>query len=90
LPMTAEIDAFYTHPRFWGRGAGLALMERAVELCDAARFTVLTLWTEERNARPRRFYELYGFRLDGAVREREVHGTFIREVRYLKQIRARL
>jgi GNAT superfamily N-acetyltransferase len=85
LPLTGEIDAFYTHPHFWGMGAGTLLMDETVELAKKLGFKRLTLWTEERNSRPRRFYALAGWREDGAAREREVHGTAIRELRYLKE-----
>jgi GNAT superfamily N-acetyltransferase len=80
---TGEIDALYVEPRFWGRGGGRALMEACLAQMREARLERATLWTEERNARPRRFYELQGWRLDGARREREVQGSAIAEVRYM-------
>ena len=86
LPLTGEIDAFYTHPHFWGKGAGTLLMQESIELARKLGFKRLTLWTEERNARPRRFYFLAGWREDGATREREVHGAAIRELRYLREL----
>jgi GNAT superfamily N-acetyltransferase len=85
LPLTGEIDAFYTHPHFWGMGAGTLLMEETIARAKEMGHRRLTLWTEERNVRPRRFYYLGGWREDGAAREREIHGTSIRELRYLKE-----
>lgn len=86
LPLTVEIDGFYTDPKFWGRGAGQLLMARALEAAKEARYLRATLWTEERNTRPRRFYELNGWRLDGGVRERTVHGSALRELRYFREL----
>jgi GNAT superfamily N-acetyltransferase len=80
---TGELDAFYTHPRFWGRGGGQALMAATLALAKEKKFERLTLWTEKRNLRPRRFYELVGWRSDGEERDRTVHGASISEVRYL-------
>lgn len=82
LPATGEINAFYTNPKIWGVGAGQALMDEALARLGKAGFARATLWTEERNHRPRRFYELWGWHTDGATRTREVRATAIREVRY--------
>ena len=41
-----------------------------------------TLWTKERNARPRRVYETYGWRADGTTRARDFHGVPVTELRY--------
>ena len=82
LPATGEIDAFYTNPKIWGVGAGQALMDDALARLKQAGFSRVTLWTEERNHRPRRFYELWGWHTDGTTRTREVRGTEIKELRY--------
>ncbi|MEZ0326639.1 MAG: N-acetyltransferase family protein, partial [Fimbriimonas sp.] len=68
LPLTGELDAFYTHPHFWGQGAGTALMAETVSKAKELKFKRLTLWTEERNERARRFYFLDGWRESGEVR----------------------
>jgi GNAT superfamily N-acetyltransferase len=86
LPLTGEVDAFYTHPHFWGQGAGMTLMEETIAKAKEADFKRLTLWTEERNERPRRFYHLAGWRDGVGERTREVHGAVINELRYLKEL----
>ncbi len=48
--------------------------------------TEATLWTEERNERPRRVYEAAGWRTDGEVRERPWNGAWLRELRYRKTL----
>jgi GNAT superfamily N-acetyltransferase len=51
------IDHFYVAPEEQGRGAGQRLIARALKGRSRVR-----LWTFQRNARSRRFYELQGFR----------------------------
>jgi GNAT superfamily N-acetyltransferase len=50
------IDQLYVLPQSQGRGAGTALLAVAKE-----RFDDLSLWTFQRNAAARRFYERRGF-----------------------------
>jgi putative acetyltransferase len=52
------IDQFYVLPDHQGRGAGSALLARA-----QCRFPLLQLWTFQKNAPARRFYERRGFRV---------------------------
>ena len=62
------IDQLYVLPDAQGRGVGSDLLEIAQKA-----FPVLNLWTFQRNARARRFYELNGFlairETDGADNE---------------------
>ena len=52
-----HVDHLYIAPSFQGRGIGDKLLAMAKEL----RPSGLTLWTFQRNARARRFYEARGF-----------------------------
>ena len=79
---TGEVETFYTRPRVWGTGVGRALLDAGLEVLRAAGCKDALLWTEERNHRPRRVYEAYGWRVDGAPRERSYLDAPIREVRY--------
>ena len=81
-----EIALLYTHPRTWGRGTGRALLAAGEAALRAAGCTEVTLWTEERNERPRRFYEAAGWRADGEVKERMWNGAPLRELRYRKAL----
>jgi ribosomal protein S18 acetylase RimI-like enzyme len=81
-----ELTALYTHPRAWGAGAGTRLLAAALEALAASGCRAATLWTEERNLRPRAFYERRGWRADGAARERDFLGTQIRELRYRTEL----
>ena len=62
------IEQLYVCPAAQGRGAGTELLDVAKGACDR-----LELWTFQRNARARRFYEARGFVLveetDGARNE---------------------
>ena len=81
-----ELDLLYTHPRVWGRGAGRLLLSAAEDALRAAGCREATLWTEERNLRPRGVYEAAGWRTDGEVRERIWNGAPLRELRYRKPL----
>jgi GNAT superfamily N-acetyltransferase len=83
---TGEIERLYTHPRAWRRGAGRALLERALEALRAAGLEQAWLVTEERNEGARRFYESVGWREDGPVSVRDWHGVRLREPRYVKDL----
>ena len=83
---TGEILRLYTHPRAWGRGAGQALLERALDALRQAGCSQAWLNTEERNVDARRFYERRGWREEGPVRAREWHGALLREPRYVKDL----
>ena len=81
-----EVRVFYTHPRVWGRGFGLALLERGEDAMRDAGCEEAFLYTEERNHRPLRIYEGAGWHPDGAVKEREWLGVPIRELRLAKPL----
>jgi GNAT superfamily N-acetyltransferase len=85
-PRNCEIDLLYTHPRAWRSGAGRALLAAGEAALREAGCAEATLWTEERNERPRRFYEAAGWRTDGAARERVWNGAPLRELRYRKRL----
>jgi GNAT superfamily N-acetyltransferase len=80
---TGEILRLYTHPQGWGRGAGSALLARAVAALRAAGCRRAWLNTEARNERARQFYERHGWRPDGTARDRIWHGAHLHEPRYV-------
>lgn len=79
---TGELDGLYTNPEAWGRGAGRALLAAATDALRAEEFESATLWTASANHRPRRIYELAGWRPDGALRHRHLGGAQFDELRY--------
>jgi ribosomal protein S18 acetylase RimI-like enzyme len=83
---TGEILRLYTHPRAWGRGAGEALLDRALAALRQAGCSQAWLNTEERNVAVRRFYERRGWREEGPARVRQWHGALLREPRYVRDL----
>jgi GNAT superfamily N-acetyltransferase len=83
---TAELTAIYVAPRAWGTGAGRLLMAEALERLRRLEFEEATLWVLEDNSRARRFYEIAGWRTDGAVKQDEFLGTAVREIRYRRSL----
>jgi ribosomal protein S18 acetylase RimI-like enzyme len=65
---SGEITRLYTHPRGWGRGAGRALLDAALDALRTAGCAQAWLSTEERNARAVRFYSAHGWRIEGPAR----------------------
>ncbi|MER7840066.1 GNAT family N-acetyltransferase [Streptomyces sp. NPDC096040] len=78
----AELYAIYLDPAHVGTGAGRRLLETVLQQC--ARHARVYLWVLKGNTRARRFYELAGFRADGAEEPYEVDGVPVPEVRYVK------
>jgi ribosomal protein S18 acetylase RimI-like enzyme len=83
---SGEITRLYTHPRGQGRGAGAALLNRAVEALRAAGRREAWLNTEGRNVAARRFYERQGWVEEGPPRVRDWHGARLVEPRYVKRL----
>ena len=81
-PETGELDGFFVDPARWGRGAGRELLGAAMHAFSQARFRDATLWTAAENHRPRRIYEIAGWRPDGTDRHRAFDGVEFVEVRY--------
>jgi GNAT superfamily N-acetyltransferase len=80
LADAGEIVAIYVHPEYWSTGLGRALLPAAI---DALDIRPVVLWVLENNARARRFYEIAGFRADGASKAADLlAGVQLPEVRY--------
>jgi GNAT superfamily N-acetyltransferase len=80
LTTAGEVQAIYAHPDHWSTGLGRALLPAAVDALDVRP---VVLWVLENNARARRFYELAGFRPDGAGKLADLlGGVQLPEIRY--------
>lgn len=84
----SEIRAIYLAPEVFGTGVGRQLMAASVERLAAAGYALVTLWVLDSNARARRFYEIAGFRADGAVMADDRAGVRLEEVRYSRSLRS--
>jgi ribosomal protein S18 acetylase RimI-like enzyme len=63
---TGEVYAIYLDPDVVGTGIGRKLFAHAVGDLRERGFSTATLWVMETNAQARRFYEIAGWRTDGA------------------------
>jgi GNAT superfamily N-acetyltransferase len=86
-PAVGELFLIYVLPEEWGAGIGRLLMGEALARLRAEGFAEAVLWVIDDNPRARRFYEIAGWRLDGAEKEEEWLGTLVREVRYRIDLR---
>jgi len=82
LPNLRELWAIYVDPQHWGQGVGRLLMTGARDRLrgDGAREALL--WVFAGNERARRFYEIDGWRADGARRTEAIGDLAMEEVRY--------
>ncbi len=87
-PGVAELFAIYLEPEAWSQGLGRALMDQAVAGLRGGGFREAILWVLADNARGRRFYELAGWRPDGATMDWETSGATLPEVRYRIELTA--
>jgi GNAT superfamily N-acetyltransferase len=77
-----EVYTIYSLPSAWGKGVGHGLFERAVRELNARHFDPQILWVVDANAGARRFYEIAGWKPDGASRTEPMPTFDIRAVRY--------
>jgi GNAT superfamily N-acetyltransferase len=89
-PETAEVYAIYLDPDAIGRGNGRALLDSAVRDMVACGFAAAVLWVLETNERARRFYEVAGWRPDGATKAENRPGGTLQEVRYGRTLDPRI
>ena len=76
-----ELYSIYVTPGDQGRGVGLALMDSGVEAL-ARRWDEAILWVATENPRARRFYERYGWEVDGERVDDSMPGVSLPETRY--------
>jgi ribosomal protein S18 acetylase RimI-like enzyme len=72
-----EIYAIYLLADYWDQGYGKQLMNYAINRLRELSCRTVTLWVMEENNRARRFYERYGFVLDGSKKELNLGKPFV-------------
>jgi ribosomal protein S18 acetylase RimI-like enzyme len=77
-----EVYAIYVLPECWERGVGRTLLSHAERDLIEHGYAEAVLWVLADNARARSFYELLGWRLDGATKPASFAGREVEEVRY--------
>lgn len=81
-PGTAELYAIYLEPEAYGTGVGRRLFAHAIGDLRERGYETATLWVLESNGRARRFYEVAGWRLDGATTTERIDCLNYPTVRY--------
>jgi len=77
-----EIYGIYVLPQYWGTNAGYSLFGAAIETLDALHPTLISLWVLTENERAQSFYEKQGFTRDGIVKQVDIGGKKLEEIRY--------
>lgn len=83
---TGELTALYADPAGWGRGAGSAVHQAALEHLAARGFEHAVLWVLAGNERARLFYEARGWRSDGITRDAGIGDRPAPKVRYSRPL----
>jgi GNAT superfamily N-acetyltransferase len=76
----------YVLPEHWGRGAGKALMEAAMEQLRELGMNEAVLWVLRDNHRARRFYEGLGWRADGRASAENYGGVELEALCYRRAV----
>ncbi len=86
---TGEVTSIYLAPEAWGSRSGVALLAASLEQMVTAGYETAMLWALDTNTRARRFYEIGGWKTDGATKLHD-WGTFVcTDVRYTLDLRGR-
>jgi GNAT superfamily N-acetyltransferase len=83
---TGEIWGIYLRPDSWRMGVGRKLCRFAEQSLESRGYGVAVLWVFEGNTAARRFYEVWGYHIDGATKTIDA-GAPLWAVRYRKTIR---
>ncbi len=73
-------------PAHAGRGIGRTLLDAAHDALRAAGCSEAFLYTHEQNERALAVYASAGYRPDGSIRESDMGGVAIRELRLVKRL----
>lgn len=79
---TGQLFAINVDPDHWGTGAGRVLHDAGVDALSEAGFDRAVLWVHPDNGRARSFYESLGWQSDEVIRQAEVLGVEVPELRY--------
>lgn len=82
IESTGEIYALYVLPDCWARGVGRNLLKHVERDLVEHGYSEAVQWVLADNRRARAFYELAGWRTDGAAKHDSIGGREVTEVRY--------
>jgi GNAT superfamily N-acetyltransferase len=81
-----EVYAIYVDPTAWGTSVGRELFASAQDALREQGYARAFLWVLDDNPRARRFYEIAGWRWDGARSEHHVMCENLTVVRYVSDL----
>lgn len=81
-----ELYALYVDPPRWRSGAGRLLLAEATERMRRENLREAVLWVLRGNERAEHFYELGGWRRDGAERWEQPYGVVSRVIRMRRRL----
>jgi len=81
-----EIWALYVSPKFWRMGIGSKLMKHIEEVARDSQMSSLSLWVLEENTHGRSFYEKTGYVRDSFLKNVDIGGFQLEELRYIKSV----
>ncbi len=84
--VVGEVTSFYVLPDRWRIGIGRQLMTACLDVLAEADYARASLWVLDTNVRAIRFYEATGWRANGAVKDSDLDGVLIRELRYQHEL----
>lgn len=86
-PEAGELFAMYVDPAFWGRGFGRHLLLGTEARFRKEAYRRASLWVLKGNLRARRFYELSGWRGDGADKRMVIGTDAVGACRYVRDLK---
>ncbi len=79
-----EIWGIYFDPDYWNKGFGSVLFEWGIEELKSRGYKHLSLWVLKKNDNAKKFYEKFGFILDGKE-QKAIDGYSLKKVRFVKK-----
>jgi ribosomal protein S18 acetylase RimI-like enzyme len=83
--IAGEIYAMYVLPDYWRKGIGKNICREAEQILKSQTYSQIFLWVFENNNQARQFYEVMGFKKDGAIKVLNI-GAPLNAIRYIKSI----
>lgn len=83
-----ELYAINLDPDWWGGGLGRSLLRAATDALRIDGYGAAVLWVVPQNLRARALYKSEGWTEDDVVRNEEVLGVIVSEVRYRRHLTA--
>ena len=77
-----EVYTLYLLPQYTGKGLGKRLMDRALAEVKESGYSRVMLFALDKNISARRFYENYGFKVNGDMMKKRFGHKMVTEIMY--------